>query len=152
MEEVEDTVGVDSHGSSNGGGVGLEAAGRMRQLAHGRRRHGLRLVDVVHVVEGDLAALAADALGDVDAGLGGVAGLARVEGVVRGAGPLSLRVGASAVVGVPAMMAARLGGGGVALLARSVARRRLLRAVEHICGRGGTTSARSLALADLRRA
>lgn len=154
MEQVEDAVGVHPDGPPDGGRVGLEAAGRVGQLADGRQRHGFLVIGLVKALEGELAAFAADALGNVDAGLGGVARLARVEGVVGAtAGSLPLRIRAAAV-GVSPMRASGPRGRPVALLARGVARRRLLRAVghvvRHVCRRGGR--GRSLALGALGRA
>ncbi len=143
MEQVEHAVGVDAHGAAGGRRVGL-VAGRVCELADGRRGHGgLGLVGDHGVavgagvgLDGDglAAALAGDALGDVDAGLGGVAGLARVEGLSVAGGA----AGGGGLVCVGALALARVGarrvgllvggggadglrGGGVALLGRGVA-------------------------------
>jgi hypothetical protein len=162
VEHVKDAICVDAHRPADGRRVGPEAH-RVGELADGRGRHGLLLLLLVGGGQRrGLAAPAADALGDVDAGLSGVAGLAWVEGlgVVGGGGggieaalrvgPLSLRVGpsartiASVVVAVAAaaiaaisMASARLGGRQVALLGRRVARRRLQAGVDGVVVQAG---------------
>lgn len=80
MEQVKDTVRIHPHRAANWRRVRLVAHG-VRELANWRRGHGglLLLLDVLGRA---LASLAPDPLGDVDAGLGGVAGLAGVEDVV----------------------------------------------------------------------
>lgn len=152
MEEVEDTVGVHSDSPSRGRVVGSEADG-VRELAGGRGRHGLVRLIVTLLYRDLLAAgLATDTLGDVDAGLGRVAGFARVEGVLlrRGGGSLgfvgALRVGTLPLrrvaggggVGLAVTgEAAGFGGCAVAFLSGGVARRGLeggICGVGHACG------------------
>lgn len=142
MEEIKDSVGVHPNGPASRRIVGSEAHG-VRELASGRGRHGLILLVLLYR---DLlaAVLAADALGNVDAGLGGVAGFTGVERVVlRGGGGLlvvgarlvrTLRVGTLPLrrvaggCGVGLAVAgdtAGLGSSAVALLARGISRRGL---------------------------
>ena len=121
MEHVKDSVGIDANGTANGRSV-CSVTGGVNQFGRGWR-HGIILVGARERI---LAAFAANALGYVRTFLSDVAGLAWVGcvslvnlgGVVRGSlerpvrvGPVSLRIGASF----------GLGGGGVALLARSIA-------------------------------
>lgn len=128
MEQIEDAVGVHPHRSPDGRVVGPEADGVHN--ARRRRRHALGLPGGKAILEGRLANLGAtDALGNVDAGLGGVAGLTRIDDVVGvlvstiriGALPLR-RVGGSRVrVGLAVAKGGGFGSGAVALFARGIA-------------------------------
>lgn len=128
MEHVKDTISVHPHSTTDGRTIG-GVADRMNQLAKRRGRHLLLLVAILQ--NRVLSALAPNTGLDVDARLGGVAGLTRIQSMrlvgerdaiavdavlsvrVDVVGPLSLRMG------VPV----HLGGRGVALLARGVAGR-----------------------------
>ena len=124
MEHVKYTVGVHPHGTAHRRRVG-PVANRVNQLANWRRWHLVFLIAFLHVRA--LATLPAHTRLDVDARLGRIARLARVESVclvggrdaipvaerpVR-VGPLSLRV----------RMPVILGGCGVAFLAGGIAGR-----------------------------
>lgn len=147
MEHIEHAVSVHPHRTADGWRVG-PVPNRMDQLAHRRRRHLLHLL--VPVLQsssrcsssraGPLAPLASHARLDVDARLGGVAGLARVERV-RAVRALAVAVGGGRVrrplrIGpLPLRMrvpGVRLRGRRVALLARGVAGR-ALDAVQGCC-------------------
>lgn len=195
MEQIKDAIGIDSDGAPLGRVVG-PVADRVGEGADRGRRHGvvgldlgallITLVLVVIVVaaahldvlgrrDGGTLGLAADAVGNVDAGLGGVAGLARVCGRVVGAGTMALsRVGIAAGLGLAVVvggsggvgrssssgrrrggpgLAATCGGGGrlwsggIAVLAGGVAGRGLKSSV--LVGHGGGGGAGTLALTGL---
>lgn len=125
MEDIEDTIGVDSHGTASRRAVCSVATSRVCELANWGRLH-----DAVGLFVGSLdaqgATLASDSLSDVDAGLGGVAGLSRIDcmldralvsSVVR-VGPVPLRIGAAGVVSLVGLR-----GSGVAVFGRGIARR-----------------------------
>lgn len=153
MEQIKHSVRIYPHRAPRGRRVRRVPDG-VGQLPDGRGRHPVLLGrgSGDGVVYGGLApepALAmgpADALGDVDAGLSGVAGLARVDngalpnGMLLGrrsvivvARPLAgrvllgggaraaVRVGLAVVAGRCGLGACGLRGGGVAVLARGVA-------------------------------
>lgn len=152
MEHIEHAVSVHPHRTADGRRVG-PVPNRMDQLAHRRRRHLLHLL--VPVLQsssrcsssssrsraGPLAPLASHARLDVDARLGGVARLARVERV-RAVRALAVAVGGGGRVRRPLRIGplplrmrvpgVRLGGRRVALLARGVAGRGL-DAVQDCC-------------------
>ena len=121
MEEVKDSIGVYPNGSSDRRVVGPVASGGMDDLSDRRRRHGfLSLLLLLRVLDGDLAAFTTDSLRDVDARLGGVAGLTGVGKVVVHA-KAAIRVGPLALRNRPVVK--HLGLGGRRLLARSITRR-----------------------------
>lgn len=120
MEEVKDTVSIHPHGSANRGVIRPVAHG-VSELADGRGWHGVLAGAGGRdaLFDGDLLAvvLAADALGDVDARFGGVAGLAGVKGVVlrrggRGDSGGVVLVGGALRVGALALRRVAGGGGG----------------------------------------
>lgn len=125
MEDIEDTISVDSHGTTSRRAVCSVATGRVCELANWRRLH-----DAVGLFVGGLdaqgATLTSDPLGNVDAGLGGVAWLSGIDCVLDRAlvssvirvGPVPLRIGAAGVVSLVGLR-----GSGVALFSRGIARR-----------------------------
>lgn len=125
MEDVEDTVGVHSHSTTSRWAVCSVATGRVCELANWGRLH-----DTVGLFVGGLdaqgATLTSDSLGNVDAGLGGVAWLSGINCMLDGAlvssvirvGPVPLRIGAAGVVSLVGLR-----GSGVALFGRGIARR-----------------------------
>lgn len=142
MEQIKHAVGVDADGATGRGRVGLVADGVGELADRGRGHGGLFGVEgqvavTTAVARGQALArrLAADPLGDVDTGLGGVARLAGVLGlgqvVAHGGRGLVVRVGALSLgwrVAVPGRVLVggegpgRLRGGVAALLARGVPR------------------------------
>lgn len=133
MEEVKDTIGIDPHSPADGGCI-RRVADRMRQLTNWRRSHGvllhLRVQQLVRVIS---PGLAADTLGNIRAGLGGVAGLAGISGV-----RLICSGTIEGMIRVPtqALSARSLGCCGVAFLARGIAGRGRLGVVGHfLCGK-----------------
>lgn len=136
MEEIKDSVSVDTDRTTDGRGIGPEA-NRVDHLADGRRRNGLLLLDalliiiILKLVERGVAHTA-DAFSNIDTSLGGVARLAWINGIVGsedtiGAGPLSLRNGSTD--GRIAVGAVRFG---IGILTRGIARGGLNAAVEHV--------------------
>lgn len=120
MEQVKNTIGVDSYGSADGGRVGLETTSRMDQLSNWRRRHGL-----VVAVGRSPACPATNSLGNINAGLCGVAGLARVDDIFSSdigraarVASQSLRIRARGAVAM--MMSTRFRRSSIAFFGRSV--------------------------------
>jgi hypothetical protein len=160
MEQIKDSIGVDTDSSTDGRRVGLVTTGRIGQLANGRRGHGLcgvnlaLVIIIVEIPQGGLAGLSTNTLGDVDAGLGGVAGLAGVEGMI-GVSDDAVRVGALPLRNRPAngggavVRATIFSGCGVALLGRGITRRCLNAVVEEVGRRVGAAEGDPLALASL---
>lgn len=95
MEKIKNSVGIDSYRSTNGRWIRL-VADRVGEVANWGRSHGSSLITIL--ILGDerrLPTSAPNPLGDIYAGLGGVAGLAGVKpglgiGAVR-VSPLPLR-------------------------------------------------------------
>jgi hypothetical protein len=166
MEQIKDSIGVDTDSSTDGRRVGLVTTGRIGQLANRRRGHGLCglnivlvlvlviVIVIVEIPQGGLAGLSTNTLGDVDAGLGGVAGLAGVEGMI-GVSDDAVRVGALPLRNRPAngggavVRATIFSGCGVALLGRGITRRCLNAVVEEVGRRVGAAEGDPLALASL---
>lgn len=166
VKQIKHTVSVDPDGPSSGRVFCLVAHG-MRQSSDGRRRHGfLGLALILHILEGRVfLVLLGDAVGNVNAGLSRVTGLARVGDlitrtgngrVVAGSKPLGRVRGAAVgdrVGGLAVGEPVGLGGSGVALFARGVPRRRLEQLVlVHGGGGGGAGGGRTLALGGTGRA
>jgi hypothetical protein len=127
MEKIENTISVDANRSTNRRRVGLVATCRVLELANGRRGHSLDpALFFLELSQRRLAAFATDSLSNVDTSLGGVAGLAGIKrlvgahlvGTIR-ARALPLRNWTSN--GTAVVKSSRLCGGGIALLARSIA-------------------------------
>jgi len=103
------------------------------------------LLLLLELLQRRLTSFATDTLSNVYAGLGGVAGLTGVGGMITvRAGALSLRNWC----GTASVKASRFGGGSITLLTRSIARRRLDAIVK--VGGGFDAKRVSLALPALR--
>lgn len=122
MEQIKDTIGIDSHRSADGRRVGLEAASRMNQLANRRWRHGL-----IITIDSRLASSATNPLGNIDASLCGIAGLARIDDILSSDVGRATRVASQslrvrAIGAIAKIMSTGFRRGSIAFFARSIAR------------------------------